>query len=176
MDTLVNPISKVSHPAMELSFILYLLGAVLVLVGVAGIVLPALPGVPLIFGGLLLAAWADGFTRVGWLPLLVLGVLTAISIVVDLLSTVWGAQRVGASRLALIGSVVGTVAGLFFMPLGLFIGPFAGALLGEYLHGRKLGKATWVGVGTWLGIVLSVAFKLGLAMAMIGVFAVAWFV
>lgn len=161
---------------MDYSFILYLLAGVLVVVGIAGIVLPALPGVPLVFVGLLLAAWAEGFTRIGWPTLLVLGVLTVISLVVDVLSTTLGAQKLGASRLALVGSVVGTVAGLFFMPWGLFIGPFAGALVGEYLHGRELGKATRVGIGTWLGIVLGVALKLGLAVAMLGVFVIAWFV
>lgn len=161
---------------MDYSFILYLLAGVLVVVGIAGIVLPALPGVPLVFVGLLLAAWAEGFTRIGWPTLLVLGVLTVISLVVDVLSTTLGAQKLGASRLALVGSVIGTVAGLFFMPWGLFIGPFVGALVGEYLHGRELGKATRVGIGTWLGIMLGVALKLGLAVAMLGVFVIAWFV
>ncbi|MGH8052327.1 MAG: DUF456 domain-containing protein [Stenotrophomonas sp.] len=160
---------------MDYSFIFYLIAALLVLVGIAGIILPALPGVPLVFLGLLVAAWTEGFERVGWLPLVVLGVLTVISIVVDILSTVIGAQKVGASKMALLGAAIGTVAGLFFMPIGLFVGPFAGALLGEYLHGRKLGQATKVGLGTWLGIVLGVALKLGLAMAMIGLFAAAWF-
>ncbi len=161
---------------MDYSFIFYLVAAVLVVGGFAGIILPALPGVPLVFVGLLVAAWTEGFNRVGWIALVVLGVLTLISIVVDVISTVVGAQKVGASRLALIGSVIGTLAGLFFMPIGLFVGPFAGALIGEYLHERNLGKATKVGLGTWLGIVLGVALKLGLAMAMIAVFAVAWFV
>ena len=161
---------------MDYSFILYLLAALLVIVGIAGVVLPALPGIPLVFAGLLVAAWTDGFVRVGWLPLVVLGVLTAISIVVDVLSTTLGAQRLGASRLALVGSLVGTVVGLFFMPIGLFAGPFLGALLGEYVHSRQLGRATKIGIGTWLGIVLGVALKLGLAVAMLGVFALAWFV
>jgi len=161
---------------MDYSFILYLLAALLVIVGIAGVVLPALPGIPLVFAGLLVAAWTDGFARVGWLPLVVLGALTAISIVVDVLSTTLGAQRLGASRLALVGSLVGTVAGLFFMPIGLFAGPFLGALLGEYVHSRQLGRATKIGIGTWLGIVLGVALKLGLAVAMLGVFALAWFV
>lgn len=161
---------------MDYSFILYLLAALLVIVGIAGVVLPALPGIPLVFAGLLVAAWTDGFARVGWLPLVVLGVLTAISIVVDVLSTTLGAQRLGASRLALVGSLVGTVVGLFFMPIGLFAGPFVGALLGEYIHSRQLGRATRIGIGTWLGIVLGVALKLGLAVAMLGVFALAWFV
>ncbi|MCH1909313.1 DUF456 domain-containing protein [Stenotrophomonas sp. Y6] len=161
---------------MDYSFILYLLAAVLVLVGLAGVILPALPGLPLVFAGLLVAAWTDGFAHVGWLPLVVLGALTALSIVIDVLATTLGAQRLGASRLALAGSVLGTVVGLFFMPVGLFAGPFVGALLGEYLHGRRLGQAARVGLGTWLGIVLGVALKLGLAVAMLGVFAVAWFV
>ncbi|TDB27763.1 DUF456 domain-containing protein [Stenotrophomonas sp. ATCM1_4] len=161
---------------MDYSFIFYTVAALLVLTGIAGIILPALPGVPLVFVGLLVAAWTEGFERVGWITLVVLGVLTVISIIIDIISTVIGAKKVGASRLALVGSAVGTVAGLFFMPIGLFVGPFLGALGGEYLHGRKLGQATKVGLGTWLGIVLGVAFKLGLAMTMVAVFAVAWFV
>ncbi|WP_313400260.1 DUF456 domain-containing protein [Stenotrophomonas sp.] len=160
---------------MDYSFIFYLVAALLVIVGIAGIILPALPGVPLVFVGLLVAAWGDGFERVGWLPLVVLGVLTVISVIVDVIATVVGAQKVGASKLALLGSAIGTVVGLFFMPIGLFVGPFAGALLGEYLHGRQLGQATKVGLGTWLGIILGVALKLGLAMTMLGVFAAAWF-
>jgi uncharacterized protein YqgC (DUF456 family) len=161
---------------MDYSFIFYTVAALLVLTGIAGIILPALPGVPLVFVGLLVAAWTEGFERVGWITLVVLGVLTVISIIIDVISTVIGAKKVGASRLALVGSAVGTVAGLFFMPIGLFVGPFLGALGGEYLHGRKLGQAAKVGLGTWLGIVLGVAFKLGLAMTMVAVFAVAWFV
>lgn len=171
----VNPYWTPFRVNMDHSFIFYLVGALLVLIGIAGIILPALPGVPLVFAGLLVAAWGDGFERVGWLPLVALGVLTIISVVVDVLSTVIGAQKVGASKLALLGSAIGTVVGLFFMPIGLFVGPFAGALIGEYLHGRKLGQATKVGLGTWLGIVLGIAFKMGLAMAMVGVFAMAWF-
>lgn len=161
---------------MDLSFILFLLAALLVLAGIAGVVLPALPGIPLVFLGLLLAAWADGFNNVGWPTLLVLGILTALSFVVDVLSTVVGAQRVGASRKALWGTFIGSIAGLFFMPLGLLLGPLLGALAGEYWHGRQLGKATRVGLGTWLGIALGVALKVGLLVAMLGLFAFAWFI
>ncbi|MCW4473779.1 DUF456 domain-containing protein [Xanthomonas sp. H13-6] len=160
---------------MDPSFILYLLAALLVVAGIAGVVLPALPGVPLVFAGLLLGAWADGFERVGWVPLLVLGLLTLLSFVADILATVVGAQRVGASRKALWGTLIGSVAGLFFMPLGLFVGPLAGALLGEYWHSRQLGHAARVGLGTWLGILLGIAFKAALIVAMLGLFAFAWF-
>jgi uncharacterized protein YqgC (DUF456 family) len=79
-----------------------------------------------------------------------------------------------------IGALVGTVCGLLLGPVGLLVGPFAGALLGELWHGRSLnasqvGKATRVGVGTTLGIVLGVVVKLMLAFAMLGLFVWSWF-
>jgi uncharacterized protein YqgC (DUF456 family) len=156
------------------AFILYLLAALLVLVGLAGVVLPALPGLPLVFAGLLLAAWADGFQHVGWIMLTVLGLLMVVSFAVDLLSSAVGAKGMGASRLAIAGSLLGSVAGLLFLPWGLLLGPFVGALIGEYLHSRKLGLATRVGLATWLGMVLGVALKLGLGLAMLGLFGLAW--
>lgn len=159
--------------------ILYIIAAILVLVGLAGIILPALPGIPLVFAGMLLAAWTDGFDKIGPGLLAALGVLTLLSVAVDFWAAAVGAKRVGASRLAIIGAVVGTFAGLFFGPLGLFVGPFAGAVIGELLHGRRLdaggmGLATKVGFGTWLGIVFGIALKLMLAFAMLGLFAWGW--
>ncbi len=161
---------------MELQTLYYVLAVILVVVGIAGVILPALPGLPLVFAGMLLAAWAGDFQQIGWLPLVVLGVLTLVSVAVDFFATMVGAKRVGASRKALLGAVVGTFAGLFFGPIGLFAGPFVGALLGELWHSRELGKATKVGLGTWLGILLGTVLKLGLAFAMLGLFAFAWFV
>lgn len=160
---------------MKLQTLLYVLAALMMLVGTAGVVLPVLPGLPLTFAGMLLAAWVGGFQQVGWITLTVLGVLTALSVVVDLLSTALGAQRAGASRLAIIGSIIGTFAGLLFLPIGILVGPFAGALIGEMLHGRELGQATKVGLATWMGLMLGVVLKVGLAFAMLAVFFVAWF-
>ena len=76
----------------------------------------------------------------------------------------------------MVGAVIGTFAGLFFGPIGLIAGPFVGALAGELIHGREVGKATRVGVGTWLGILAGTVLKIGLAFAMLGLFAFAWFV
>ncbi len=165
---------------MEMQWIYYLLAAGLVLVGVAGTVLPALPGLPLLFAGMLLAAWAGDFQQVGGWMLGLLGVLTLLSLAIDFIATALGAQRVGASRLALIGAVIGTFAGLLFGIIGVFVGPFVGALAGELIHGRgagaqKLGRAARVGFGTWFGILLGTVLKLGLAFAMLGLFALAWF-
>ena len=159
--------------------LLYVLAALLVLVGLAGILLPALPGIPLVFAGLLLAAFAGGFEQVGAGTLIALAVLTLLSVAVDFWATAVGARRVGASKLAILGAVLGTLFGLFMGPLGLFVGPFLGAMAGELLHGRRvdptgLGQATKVGFGTWMGIVFGVALKLMLALAMLGLFAWAW--
>lgn len=160
---------------MTLQAVLYVIAALMMVIGVAGIVLPVLPGLPLTFAGMLLAAWTGDFQQVGWVTLTVLGVLTALSVGVDVLSTALGAQRVGASRKAIIGSVIGTFAGLFFMPIGIFVGPFAGALVGELMHGRELRQATKVGMATWIGLVIGMVLKVGLAFAMLALFFVAWF-
>ncbi|MGV8932745.1 MAG: DUF456 domain-containing protein [Luteimonas sp.] len=165
---------------MDLHVLLYLLAAVLAIVGLAGIVLPALPGLPLVFCGMLIAAWTDGFQRVQWGWLVILGILTVLSMAIDFWATALGAKRVGASRKALFGAVAGTVVGLFFGPIGLFAGPFIGALLGELWHGRRidtarLGIATKVGFGTWLGIVFGIVLKIALAFTMLALFAWAWY-
>ena len=161
---------------MSQQTLLYMLAALLALVGLVGTVLPALPGLPLVFAGMLLAAWAGDFEQVGVWIVVLLGLLTLLSFVVDFWATAHGARRVGASRKAVVGAVIGTFAGLFFFPIGLLVGPFAGALAGELLHGREWRQATKVGFGTWLGVVLAVVLKLGLAFAMIGIFAIAWLV
>ncbi|HSM11985.1 MAG TPA: DUF456 domain-containing protein [Lysobacter sp.] len=160
---------------MDSQTIYYVLAWALVLVGVAGTVLPALPGVPLVFAGMLLAAWAGNFEVVGPGMLVLLGLMTALSVVVDFLAAAMGAKRVGASRLAVVGAVVGSFVGVFFGPLGLLGGPFVGALVGELIHVRELRQATRVGLGTWIGVVVGTVLKLGLAFGMLGLFAFAWF-
>lgn len=160
---------------MTLQTILYVLAAVMMVIGVAGVVLPVLPGLPLTFAGMLLAAWVGDFEQVGWVTLTVLGVLTALSVAVDFLATALGAQRVGASRKAIIGSILGTFAGLLFLPVGILVGPFAGALIGEMLHGRELGRAAKVGLATWIGLAVGMVLKVGLAFAMLAVFFCMWF-
>jgi len=164
---------------MEWQWVWYGLALVLMLVGIAGVALPALPGVPLVFAGMLLAAWAEGFERVGLWALAALGALTILSFLIDLWATAIGAKRARASALAIWGSLVGTLVGLFFGIPGLFLGPFAGAVIGELISRRRLhhadfGPALRVGLGTWVGIALGVALKLTLTIGMIGIFILAW--
>ena len=159
---------------METQTLYYVLAGALVVIGLAGVVLPALPGLPLMFAGMWLAAWAGGYDQVGVGTVIMLAVLTLLSLGVDIVAALLGAKRVGASRLALLGAAIGTVAGLFLGLAGIIIGPFVGALLGEWLHGRRLGMAARVGVGTWLGIVFAAVLKLTLGFAMLGIFLFAW--
>ncbi len=160
---------------MDMQTVYYVLAGILILVGIVGTVLPVLPGLPLVFGGMLLAAWAGDFEQIGAAMLVLLGVLTVLSIGIDLLASAMGAKRVGASGLALAGAVIGTFVGLFFGPIGLLAGPFIGALAGELIHGREVRKAARVGFGTWLGILLGTVLNIGLAFAMLGLFAFGWF-
>ena len=159
---------------MELHSLWFALAAILIVVGFIGTVVPALPGVPLVFAGMLLAAWADGFQHVGLWTLIGLGVLTAIAVVVDFLAGLAGAKRVGASKMALIGAAIGTIVGIFFGIVGLLLGPFLGALIGELVAGSTLQRATNVGVGAWIGFLLGTVLKLGVCFAMIGIFALAF--
>lgn len=159
---------------MTSEVVLYALAAALVLVGIAGTILPALPGVGLVFTGMLLAAWVGDFQQIGWPTLIVLGVLTALALVVDFIAGVMGAKRLGASQWALWGAALGTLAGLMFFPIGLVVGPFAGALIGELLAGGTLRKATSVGLGAWLGFIFGTIAKIALCFAMLGIFAGVW--
>jgi uncharacterized protein YqgC (DUF456 family) len=139
-------------------------------------VLPALPGTPLVFAGMLVAAWADGFTKVPVWVIVILGLLTAVSMAVDFFSSTLGAKKAGASRLAILGAAIGTLAGLFLGFFGLILGPFVGAVAGEMIAGREWQAASKVGFATWLGLVVGTALKIALAFGMLGIFVLAWFV
>jgi uncharacterized protein YqgC (DUF456 family) len=156
--------------------LLWILAALLVLVGLIGMVLPALPGTPLVFLGLLTAAWIDGFAKVSGFTVALLGALAAAAWLVDYVAASLGAKRAGASALAVVGAVLGTVVGIFFGIVGLLLGPLLGAVAGELLSGRDHRQAARAGVATWIGLVFGLAAKLALAFSMIGVFATAYFV
>ena len=157
-----------------LDILLWVIAALLVLIGLAGVILPALPGIALIFGGLLMAAWLDGFERIGGMTLAVLGALTVIAWLIDFAASVIGAQRVGASPLALVGAAIGTVVGLFGGLIGLLFAPLAGATIGEYIARRDALQATRVGVATWLGMLIAAVAKVAIAFMMLGIALAAW--
>ena len=156
--------------------LLWTLAVALIAVGLVGVVLPAVPGTMLIFAGLVLGAWADGFTRVGPGTLVVLGLLAAASYGIDFAAAALGAKRLGASRRAMAGAALGTLLGLMFGLPGLIVGPFLGALLGELTTNRDLIRAGRMGVAAWVGFAIGMVAKVAMAFLMIGIFLAAMFV
>ena len=156
--------------------LLWLLSAALILAGFAGIVLPALPGTLFVLAGIVLGAWIDNFTRVGWFALAVIAILAVLAWAMDYVAATLGAKRAGASRQALIGAALGTVAGIFMGLVGVLFMPLVGAAAGEYLARRQHGQAVRVGIATWLGLLAGMLAKFVLAFMMVGIFLVALFV
>jgi uncharacterized protein YqgC (DUF456 family) len=158
-----------------MAIVLWVLGVALVVIGLAGILLPALPGTILIFGGLLLVAWADGFTRVGIATLVVIGAIGAASYGVDFVAGALGVKHLGAGRRAMVGAALGTLLGLFLGLPGVIVGPFVGAVIGELTEHRDFRRAGRAGVAAWIGFALGAVVKVGLAFSMIAIFLAALF-
>lgn len=157
---------------MEIT-LLWILCAALIVAGLAGTVLPVLPGTVLVWGGIVLGAWIDDFQRVGTATLVVITVLAALAWVLDYVAGLLGARKAGASRQALLGAAIGTVVGLFMGVVGVLFMPLVGAALGEYLAQKDQTRAVRVGVATWLGIMLGLLAKVVLAFIMVGLFVAA---
>jgi uncharacterized protein YqgC (DUF456 family) len=151
---------------------------ILIFIGLIGTIVPVLPGVGLVFGGILLYALYFGVTSVGLTTLILLGLAAGLSFVLDLLASLYGAKRFGATRYGIWGSVVGGMVGLALLSLpGLFIGLFLGAVAGEYFFGKKKAdQALQAGIGSMLGFLAGTVLKLILAVVMVLVFVVkVWF-
>lgn len=144
--------------------LLIICALVLVFAGAAGTVYPALPGLPMMFGGAWLLAYAGNYEIIGSTSLLVMGVLTALGWATDFVAGLLGAKYTGASKQALWGSFIGGIAGMFFGLPGLVFGPLGGAALGEFAARQDLLRAGKVGIGTFIGFIIGVAAKIGTAL------------
>jgi len=153
--------------------LLWILSIVLITAGIAGTVLPVLPGTGLILAGMALAAWIDNFTRIGGWTLALLTGLAVLGWLTDYVAGMLGAKKAGASKQALVGAAIGTVLGIFMGLIGVLFMPLVGAAVGEYLARRDERRALHVGVATWVGLLIGMAAKVGLAFMMVGVFVVA---
>ncbi len=152
----------------------------LVVVGIAGTILPMLPGVPLVFAGLLLAAWHGAFDKVSVLTMVIIGVIGLLAWVIDLSASMITAKKFGASKYALWGAGIGAIVGIAGGIAGIIIGPAIGAVIGELITHKNTSKetttkATTVGIAAGLGFVLALALKIVLALTMLAVFAYAYY-
>ena len=154
--------------------VLYVIAAALIVAGLAGAVVPALPGIPLIFAGIWLVAGVDHYHHLGLWWLLGIAIVGAVGMILDLLAGALGAKRVGASQRAVWGALLGTTIGLFFGLPGLLLGPFLGALVGELAAGNSILRSTHVGVSAWVGLIFGTIIKLVASVAMVALFAAGW--
>lgn len=137
------------------------------LVGLAGVVLPVLPGVPLAAGGAIVAAWIRGFEQVGTTPLVWAVVLALVAQGLDLAAAAVGARVYGARRAGFWGGVIGSLAGLvWFPPFGFLLGALVGAVGAELATGRRFDEALRAGVGAFAGSVGGVVAKVLVLLAM----------
>jgi uncharacterized protein YqgC (DUF456 family) len=155
---------------MDWTILWWLLAALVIIGGMIGTVLPVVPGVPLVFAGLFVAAWSSDFEIIGWGTLAVLAVLTVIAVLIDYLAAAFGAKKLGASTRAFWGATLGAIAGMFFGLPGIILGPFVGAVAAEFSGGQGARQAGRSGYGVWLGMVLGTAAKLSIAFLMVGIF------
>ncbi len=161
---------------MDWTIAWYVLAALLVIAGVIFTVIPPLPGVFLVFGGLFLAAWSDGFEYVGTVTLMLMAFIAVLSYLVDLVASALGAKKTGATPQAIWGAALGALFGVFFGIPGILLGPFIGAMAVQYVQDRDMVQAGKVGLGAWIGMAVGTALKLALVFVMIGMYALMRFV
>src|SRR5262249_25016035 len=138
--------------------------------GVAGSILPGLPSTPLVLASAIGHKLYFGSTGVGWVVMTILAALTALSLAMDYLASIYGAKRLGASWRGAVGAVVGGLIGLFFSFPGILLGPFLGALVFEMVGGRSLQDSSRAGLGAVLGLLAGALGKLACCLAMTGLF------
>jgi uncharacterized protein len=155
---------------LDQSLILWILAAILTVTGLVGMLLPVIPGAPVLFLGLLFGAWAENFQYIGVWTLLILALMTALTYVVEFAASVLGVKKYGGSNRAMVGAALGGFVGLFFGIPGILLGPFVGAVIGELSLQRALEEASRAGFGTVFGLAIGLAGKFAIGIAMIGLF------
>jgi uncharacterized protein len=140
--------------------------------GLVGSVVPWLPGPPFVLAGAVVWALATDFDTLGWGRLAILAALTALSVVLEFVTTAVGARRYGASRWGMLGAIVGALVGVFFGPIGLFVGCIAGAVGAELIRGSELAASVRSGIGALVGLLAGLVADLVVCVTMIGLFLV----
>ncbi|MEZ4566104.1 MAG: DUF456 domain-containing protein [Desulfobacterales bacterium] len=155
------------------TLLLWLFSAVLILAGLAGLILPVIPGPVILLAGLVLAAWAENFVFIGPVVITVLTLLALLAHALDFIAGAAGVKRFGASRAAAVGAAVGATVGMFFGFFGIVAGPFIGAVVGEMSVNREIRAIGLAGYGAWLGMIIGIAAKVAIGFSMVGIFLIA---
>ncbi len=140
---------------------------IVILIGIAGTIVPFIPGVPLIFIAITTYGWYEGFHTLNAKYIAVMATLTILSILVEYLASTLGAKYFGSSKYGIYGAIIGTLLGLFiFPPAGLLFGPWIGAIVGELIAGKDFPNAFRTGIGSIVGLFSGIVFSLILAIIM----------
>jgi uncharacterized protein YqgC (DUF456 family) len=156
--------------------VLIVIGIILIIIGIIGSILPALPGAPLVYAALIILQFTDKHPF-SILFLSVWGVITALTSLLDYFIPIWGTKKFGGSRKGVIGSTAGLVAGIIILPalgivlgpfglIGIILGPFIGAVIGELIEGRDINAALYSGLGSFLGFAAGTIMKLSVCFIM----------
>jgi uncharacterized protein YqgC (DUF456 family) len=141
--------------------IFIILSVILLIIGVAGTVVPVLPGVPLCWTALLMLKFTSSFgDNISWTTLIVLGVFTLIISILDNLLPLWGTKQMGGNKYVVWGATIGLLFGFFLGLPGIIFGPFVGAFIGGMLSGSKFTNAVKHAVGAFIGFVMGLTLKL----------------
>lgn len=148
---------------MAVEYLLYALSAICMLVGLAGCILPMIPGPPLAWLGMLLLHFTD---RVDFsvTELVVSALVVIATLVLDYFTPMIGAKKFGGGKYGNRGCVIGTIVGMFFLPLGLILGPFLGAVIGELIAGKPFRAALKAGFGSFVGFLFGTLIKLAVCL------------
>ena len=150
--------------------LLLILGISLILLGIAGSILPVIPGPPLSFLGLLVLRFTD-FVEPSGLEnfdnkLWIFAFVAILVVLLDYIVPVWGTKKFGGSKAGAWGAAIGVIIGLFFAPLGLILGPFLGAFIGEMITGKDQKDSLRAGFGSLIGFLFGFALKLSVSFLM----------
>lgn len=154
---------------------LLIVGLLVVVLGVVLLVVPAVPAIGLIYAGVVLVAWADGFARIGWVTLGVALVLAIVGSLADNVATLFGARKAGASAWGVAGAGLGMLAGIPFGIVGIVVGPALGAFALEFARNPNLRQAGFAGLGGFAGFLLGIVAKSVFGLMLVGVAALAYF-
>lgn len=133
-------------------------GAILVVLGIVGSLIPAVPGPALSFAGIILLFFEKGSDTVPVFQLIIFGALVVLLVIADYLAPIMGAKLAGSTKKGTYGAIAGALIGIiFFPPMGIFVGAFIGAVAGEYHSGKKGGEALKAGLGVVLGSIAVIA-------------------
>ncbi len=148
-----------------MEYLLLALAIILMILGIAGCLLPVLPGPPLTYLGLVVLHFTR-FADIGKNIFIIMGIVAVVVTVIDYVVPIWGTKQFGGSKYGMRGATVGLIIGLFLGPLGIIIGPFIGAVVGELIFKDDIRYAMKAGFGSLLGFLTGVGLKLAAALLM----------